>query len=60
MEGWFFLGDIALMVLLALAIFRSERKPSSEDLGLFAYRSDAEKTALYRKHGQSGEGGRDA
>lgn len=40
MEGLFFLADIILMLLLAIAIFRGERGQASEDLGLFAYKSD--------------------
>jgi hypothetical protein len=40
MEGIFFLLDILCMVILALAIFRAERKSPPGDLGLFAYKPD--------------------
>ena len=40
MEGIFFLLDIFCMVLLALAIFRAERKDPPGDLGLFAYKPE--------------------
>ncbi|MBY0341739.1 MAG: hypothetical protein K2Q19_11340 [Rhodocyclaceae bacterium] len=57
MEGLFFLADIILMLLLVLAIFRSERKPTSEDLGLFAYKAD---DGPDRQAGDTGEASRDA
>lgn len=57
MEGLFFLADIILMMLLVLAIFRSERKPASEDLGLFAYKADE---GLEWQAGDTGEARRDA
>lgn len=40
MEGLFFLADIILMLMLAFAIFRGERKAARGDLGLFAYKPD--------------------
>jgi hypothetical protein len=52
MEGAFFLADIVCMLVLGFAIFRAERKPGSEDLGIFSY-TDASPSA-------TGEGGRDA
>lgn len=42
MEGIFFLADIILMLLLALAIFRGERKDPPGDLGLFVYKQEPE------------------
>lgn len=57
MEGLFFLADIILMLLLVMAIFRSERKPASEDLGLFAYKAD---DGLEQQAGETGEASRDA
>lgn len=39
MEGIFFLADILLMVVLCFVIFRTERKPDSESLGLFSYKA---------------------
>lgn len=57
MEGLFFLADIVLMLLLVLAIFRSERKPASEDLGLFSYKPDVDKAG---QGGNTAEGQHDA
>lgn len=43
MEGFFFLAEIVLMLLLALAIFRAERREPPGDLGLFAYKKESER-----------------
>jgi hypothetical protein len=40
MEGLIFLADIVCMLLLCVAVVRSERKDSSEDLGLFSFKLD--------------------
>ncbi|MDE2598531.1 MAG: hypothetical protein KGL40_02795 [Rhodocyclaceae bacterium] len=43
MEGFFFLADIVLMLMLAFAIFRGENKDAPDDLGLFSYKTDAKR-----------------
>jgi hypothetical protein len=40
MEGMFFIADIVLMLMLAFAIFRGERKDPPGDLGLFSYKTE--------------------
>jgi len=42
MEGLIFLADIVCMLLLCIAVVRRERKDSSEDLGLFSFKSEQE------------------
>lgn len=54
MEGLFFIADIVLMLVLAFAIFRGERKDPPTDLGLFSYKTDSEQ----REH--PGKGDRNA
>ena len=40
MEGIFFLLNILCMALLAIAIFRAERRDPPGDLGVFAYKPE--------------------
>lgn len=54
MEGLIFLVDIVCMVLLCISVVRSERKDSSENLGLFSFKPDQVQRNDAEAKGKSG------